>query len=67
MNKDLKYALLTVIAAGAMFVVGGRIAEWVIPKPETRILVCFHSDLRDGTVCRSLKDIIDAQQKTHSE
>lgn len=45
------------ILAGAGF----RIAQWVIPEPDTRIVVCMASDARYGE-CRLLSELKKASR-----
>jgi hypothetical protein len=46
------------VAVGALVVVGMRAAEWLIPKPETRLIVCFAEDVDNSRTCKTLDELI---------
>jgi hypothetical protein len=52
--------LLAVLAIGVVAGSGIRAAEWAIPKPETRVIVCMADDL-DKIACKSLTDMLPAK------
>ena len=58
MKQTLIIALFTFIA-GALAMAGIRAAEWLIPEPEQRIVICMADELGDVTICRSLQDMLD--------
>ncbi len=62
MVENLKYAGWFLLA-GALLIVGMRAAEWLIPKPETRILICFEDDVRLGNTCKRLDELREAKQQ----
>lgn len=43
---------------GALMMAGMRVVEWVIPQPETKVLVCFASDAGKISQCKRLDDLI---------
>lgn len=45
------------------FIIGAgmRAAEWIIPKPETRVVVCMADDL-DVVACKSLNSLVNAEK-----
>lgn len=58
-DRALRIALsiATLFAAGAIAGVGIRAAEWAIPKPETRVMVCFAADTIE--TCKSLSTLLE--------
>ena len=66
MLDKLKHALFFPIVCFVVFC-GGRAAEWLIPAPEARILVCFEYDVEMGNTCHSLKDLVEAKKKRQGE
>ena len=50
------------VGFGALMQLGIRAVEWIVPKPETRIVVCLASDLGEIEVCRSAASMIQKPQ-----
>ena len=48
-----------ILLVGALIVVGMRAAEWVIPQPEMRVVMCFANEIDQVEVCNSLKELLD--------
>jgi hypothetical protein len=46
------------VMLGALVVVGMRAAEWLIPKPETRLIVCLAEDVDKSRACRTLDELM---------
>ena len=46
--------IFTFIAIGFLMVCGMRAAEYLIPKPETRVLICFENVDSD---CKKLSEL----------
>jgi hypothetical protein len=45
---------------GVCVVAGIRAAEWVIPQPELRMVVCLADDLGSVHACRTLNELLEA-------
>ncbi len=62
MNKnELKIRLIEVFAfiwLGAFLMTGMRIAEWLIPEPETKFFICFPDDVKGDKDCKNLHELI---------
>lgn len=56
--KELAKLLGVVAVAGFVIVGAGRAAEWLIPKPETRIIFCFSSNDMEIDVCKTAAEIL---------
>ena len=56
--------IVKLLLIGAIIVAGMRAAEWLIPEPESRVLICFPSDTEKFRGCRSLADMIDKIEAT---
>jgi hypothetical protein len=52
----IKYLLLILI--GGLVVVGMRIAEWIIPQPEMRVIICTANDTMKIDTCKSAADLL---------
>lgn len=50
--------VLKLMAIGAIVIVGVRVAEWLIPAPEMRIIVCMGEDIKKVDTCVSLKELV---------
>lgn len=46
------------IAVGALLLTGIRLAEWTIPRPDTRIVVCLASDIGEIDECTQLSELM---------
>lgn len=49
---------LQIIAIGVLVAVGLRLAEWVIPEPEVKVIVCMGDDVNKVEACQSLSDLV---------
>lgn len=47
------------VIVGVFLGIGFRGTMWLIPAPETRVLVCMADDLRHVKSCETLADLID--------
>lgn len=57
MKEKLK-AAMTVVLLGILVIVGVRIAEWTIPAPEMRIVVCFANELDQVEICKPADELL---------
>lgn len=57
--KDRLIAIAQIIGIGALVVAGMRAADWVIPKPESRVVMCFANELDQVEICRNLKELME--------
>ena len=57
--KALATAALTAIALGALVGTGIRAAEWVIPAPEMRVIVCTIDDFDHVETCTSAAKLLN--------
>ena len=48
---------IKLIALGVIVMAGVRIAEWLIPAPEMKIVICLASDIGEVEICNSLADL----------
>ncbi len=53
----IKY-VASLLIAGFLVMCGLRAAEWLIPQPETRVILCL-DDERYGSLCASLDEVKD--------
>lgn len=56
--KELLAVGLQLIAIGALVMGGMRLAEWVIPEPEVKVIVCLADDVDRIETCESLSDLV---------
>lgn len=61
MREKIK-SVVQIIFLGAFVVVGMRAAEWVIPQPEMRVVVCLASEIGKIDSCHVLKDLLNKQR-----
>jgi len=57
--KELSIKIGLVFAMGIVLGVGMRTAEWLIPKPESRILICMYGEPLEGPACKKLSELVD--------
>lgn len=60
--KERLIAIAQIIGIGALIVAGMRAAEWVIPQPEERVLICFANELDQVQICRTIKEILERSE-----
>jgi hypothetical protein len=58
MTKPILSFLLLLIC-GATVGAGQRAAQWSIPEPEQRVVVCMIHDIETNVTCRSLFELIN--------
>lgn len=60
MGKLNELAIYSVmfLAAGVLFGAGTRAVEWVIPAPETRVIVCTVDDFDHVETCTSAAELL---------
>ncbi len=51
-------AIAQIIGMGILVMIGIRAAEWFIPAPEQRIVICFANELDQVEICKELNEII---------
>lgn len=54
---------LVPIAAGVLLGVGFRLAEYLIPPPEVRVVVCTYSDSGKVELCKSAFELLNKPQQ----
>lgn len=62
--KETIKSVLTIIAAGSLIVVGFRIAEWVIPAPDTRVVICFANELDQVEICKPASELLKKRNES---
>jgi hypothetical protein len=55
--------ILYVVAIGALAGLGIRAAEWAIPAPEMRVVVCAADEMYKVKECRSAADLLREAKK----
>lgn len=63
--KVIKEGLINaglLVLVGMLIMGGIRAAEWLIPAPEERIVVCMAMDLPDHVECRALDKLMRAKK-----
>lgn len=63
MKEKLESGLISLVAymvIGAAIMVGIRAAEWLIPQPETRVIICTYDDMGE-TECKAAADLMRAK------
>lgn len=58
MNMGIIKDVLKLMAFGAIVIIGVRAAEWIIPAPETRVIVCMAEDMDKVDTCVDLKELV---------
>jgi len=64
-TKELLVDGLQIIAIGVLVAAGFRLAEWVIPEPEVKVIVCMADDVDRVEACESLSDLVKTRGVTH--
>lgn len=64
--KSRLTAVAQIIAIGALVMIGIRAAEWVIPGPATRVVICFANELDQVEICLDVKEIIERAEAKKS-
>lgn len=57
MLKIMKHIGLLLLI-GMVIATGMRVAEWLIPKPETRVVVCFANEIGQVEICKNLEKML---------
>lgn len=61
MAEKIKEAVLACgyfIVIGALVMAGMRVAEWLIPKPEAKVLFCMAADIDNASACKTLAEMM---------
>ena len=58
--KKIAFWSFVYLFLGALVACGMRAAEWLIPKPEARIVVCMATD--DAPICKRLDEVITGRK-----
>ena len=56
--KELGAVALKILALGALVGTGVRAAEWAIPAPEMRVIVCTINDFDRVETCTSAAELL---------
>lgn len=56
--KELLVSGLQLIGIGLLVAGGMRLAEWVIPEPEVKVIVCMADEVDRIETCQSLSDLV---------
>lgn len=62
MTVIIKSALVP-IAVGILLGVGFRLAEYLVPPPEVRVVVCTYSDSGKVELCKSAFELLNKPQQ----
>lgn len=57
MGREIGIKAAAFAGIGFALLVGIRAAEWLIPSPDTRIVVCFASDIGKVETCSYLSEL----------
>lgn len=55
--RETTKTVFGILAIGAIAGAGMRLAEWAIPKPESRVVICWANELDQVEICRSLQEL----------
>lgn len=56
--KELAKEAIQIFGLGLLIAAGVRIGEWVIPAPETRLVVCFANELDQVEICKPASELL---------
>lgn len=71
MGKEWKMetvkTVLQMLAVGVIVVIGMRAAEWLIPAPEMRVIICMADDVGTVEACASAAELLKSAntEKNH--
>lgn len=56
--KDVLRDAAFIFGVGILLIVGFRTGEWLIPAPESRIVICFANELDQVEICKTASELL---------